>query len=109
MTSLVADPDSLWATVLAPSLSLSCWVTSGWLLPLSEPQFPNYDRIRLDDHYGPLTRTFSNSSILSLHSNPHPQWLPSWQLGAPQAPGLSLGRKSSPLSVHSNSSILGDL
>ena len=50
LTSLVPDPDSMGHNS-STSLSMSYWMTSSWLLS-SWTEFPNDDKIRLDDHYG---------------------------------------------------------
>lgn len=72
---------TLWATILAPPLSLSYWVTLSWLLPVSEPQFPKDDRTRLDDHHGSSPEhspmcPFSVFTPTPIHSGPRPS---SWR------------------------------
>ena len=67
------------------SLSLFYWVTSNWLLSLSEPEFPNEDRIRLDDHCGS-----SYQNILQLISSIHSQSLPQPTMATVLATGGSM-------------------
>ena len=64
---------------------MSYWVTStsSWLLSLSDPEFPNDDKIRMEDHYGFFCQNilqFIHSQSLpqpATHSGPH---LGSWRL-----------------------------
>lgn len=90
LTSLVPDPDSMGHN----SSTFSVHVL---LLPFSWTEFPNDDKVRLDDHYGSSYHNILqiiHSQSLPLPS--HLQWPLSWQLEVPRGPVLSLGTESSP-------------
>ena len=98
MTSLVPDANSMGHNS-STSLSMSYWVTSRWLLSFSRTEFPNDDKIRLDDHYGS-----SYHNILQIiHSQSLPQpptdnghYLGRWSFSE----NLLLVLAQSPLHIH---------